>query len=120
MLSFISCKKENPVKDLDNAVNKIKAFNTKFEEFYSDGIISKESSSEKEKSEYETLKKIATQYYDIMNKINTNIKLEKKDLNKGETIGKYQAEYERLVKEREKEIKEITEIFNENLTKFPK
>jgi len=86
---FASCKKEDAVKDVESTINKLNYFNETFNTFYADGVISKESQKEDEKSEFEKLKSIATEYYDLMNKINNTCKDDKE----------YEANYKNIIKE---------------------
>ncbi|MBN2892596.1 MAG: hypothetical protein JXL97_12080 [Bacteroidales bacterium] len=118
VLLFASCKKEDAAKDVENALNKLAYFNEKFEELYVDGVISTEAPNEDEKSEFDQLKKIASEYYEIMNKINSNIEEEKEDLEKGKSIDDYEKNYNELLKEKQAVINELTMKFEENLSKM--
>ncbi len=114
---FSSCKKEDALKDVGNAISKMTYFNETFDTFFEDGIIETEGVGE-EDSEYDKLKGIATEYYDIMNKINNNIKLEKEKLEKGKKIDNYEEKYLETIKEKEDEILKATKLFEENLAKI--
>ncbi|MBN2891631.1 MAG: hypothetical protein JXL97_07180 [Bacteroidales bacterium] len=118
MMVLSSCKKEDAAKDLQKVIDKINYFNTTFEGFYSDGVISTEKPDDDTPSEYEKLKEIASQYYDMMNKINSNIADEKDDLDDGQTIGEYEQQYIDLLSQRNAEIIEITTLFEDNLSKM--
>lgn len=118
MMVFSSCKKEDAAKDLQKVIDKINYFNSTFEDFYSDGVISTEKPDADTPSEYEKLKEIASQYYEMMNKINSNITDERDDLDDGQTIGEYEQKYIDLLSQRNAEIVEITTLFEDNLSKM--
>lgn len=118
MMTLTSCKKEDAAKDLQNVIDKINYFNTTFETLYADGVISTEKPDDDTPSEYEQLETIASQYYDMMNKINSNIADEKDDLDDGQTIGEYEQLYLDLLAEKDAELVEITTKFEDNLSKM--
>lgn len=111
--SLFSCKKGDAKKDLETSIVKLKQFNNKFDELYSDGQISKDTLEGAENSEYDELKKISSEYYDVMNKINGEVEKEKE-----KKKDKYTKEYEKLLKEKNNEIEEVTSEFNKNLLKI--
>ncbi|MCP4178738.1 MAG: hypothetical protein GY756_13315, partial [bacterium] len=98
---LFSCKKPDAKKDVKDTIIKLKQFNNKFNELYTDGQISKDTIEGSDKSEYDELKKIASEYYDVMNRVN-NAKNEEKEDNKD----KYTKEYESLLEEKKSEIEE--------------
>ncbi len=63
------------------------------------------------------LEKLAKEYYELMNKINTTVKYEKEDLAEG-AVSEYEKGYKELVTQRDSEIKEITKNFNERVVKL--
>ena len=112
VLSFSSCKdKMNAEKDVNACVSKLKQFNTKFEEFNKDGVISKDG----DKSEFNKLKKIAAGYYEAVNKINSNIKDEKEAKAAGEEIKGYEEAYKKNLQDRNSEIEPLVEKFKANI-----
>lgn len=118
IILFSSCKKDDASKDVETAIAKINYFNETFAILYEDGVISTEAPNKDEKSEYDQLKKIAAEYYDMMNKINSNIEEEKEKLKKGKKIDNYEATYLSIVKEKNEEISKATQLFEENLSKM--
>jgi len=93
MFTLTSCNKDDANEDVQNVIAKINYFNATFETFYADGVISTDEPDDKTDSEYDQLKSIASQYYDLMNKINKNIEDEREDLDDGQTIGEYEQLY---------------------------
>ncbi len=110
LFSLTSCKKEDATKDFENSIEKLKYFNTQFETYYADGVISKKSSGKGEVSEFDDLKKIATEYYELMNKINRTVEAEREDLKDGQTV----SEYEKLYQELENIAKEKQDVLAKN------
>ncbi|MCT4638481.1 MAG: hypothetical protein N4A72_12335 [Bacteroidales bacterium] len=112
VLSFASCKdKMSAEKDVNACVSKLKQFNTKFEEFNKDGVISKEGN----KSEFSKLKSIAASYYESVNQINSNIETEKEDIAEGKEGYNYESDYQRIIKERNDEINSLVIQFKSNI-----
>lgn len=124
LILFSSCDKREPVKDVDACVKKINLFNTTFEKFNADGVISHEKTGEKD-SEYDQLKKYAREYYEAMNKINDNIAEEKKEIKEEEgeastTIGVYEKTYKEEIEKRKTDIDKATQLFINNLNSLQK
>jgi len=115
--SFTACDKENANKDVENCINKLNHFNTTFNEYNADGVISKEKNlgKRKDQSEFGNLKKIASEYYELMNKINSNIADEKEALEKGKKIDDYEKKYRESIMTSKSEIEKATSIFNKNI-----
>ncbi|MDD2562842.1 MAG: hypothetical protein PHU27_01330 [Salinivirgaceae bacterium] len=111
VISFSSCKKEDAAKDVDNSITKLKLFNNKFQELNSDSVISRDG----ENSDYETLKALAVDYYESMNKINSQIEEERKAIEKGESGDGYIDAYKKALDEKQSEIEAATTEFTENL-----
>lgn len=114
VFSLTSCDKEDAGKDIDNSITKLKIFNKEFQELNNDGVISKEG----EKSEYSELKNLAGEYYESINKINTNIENERKAKEEGESIDGYEDAYNAALAEKQSEITAATKEFTENLNKL--
>ena len=114
LISLSSCKKEDASKDVNASISKLVYFNEIFKEFYSDGNISTEATGE-EKSEYAKLKKIGGEYYDLMNKINNQVKKEKEALADGDEIDNYEDAYKKALKDNEDKINKVTEEFQKNI-----
>ncbi len=117
MFTFTSCKKQNAEKDLENAINKLNFFNQKFDEFYQDGVISKKAANDNESSEYDQLKRIATEYYELINKINKTVADIDAKLKDGEE-NKYRTAYVAATKKREAEIDKVFDEFKQNVEKI--
>ncbi len=115
---FTSCSKLEVDKDVDNCIVKMKLFNNKFEELYNDKKISKEAESGQDASEFEQLKKNASEYYELMNKINSAIEDERKEVEEGGKAEGYEDEYNRILENRKGEINSVTETFMNNLKKI--
>lgn len=111
--SLFSCKKNDAKKDIDTGIVKLKQFNNKFNELYTDGQISRDTLEGKESSEYDELKQISAEYYEVVNKINGAIEKETK-----KKKDKYTKKYKELLEEKKGEIDDVTSKFNENLTKI--
>lgn len=114
VISSSSCKKEEAAKDIENSLTKLSVFNNKFQELYSDSIITKDGIN----SEFEQLKSLAADYYEVMNKINGHIEEERKAKEKGESIDGYEDAYKTALKEKESIIEKTTTEFIENLNKL--
>ena len=118
LLLATSCKKKaDASKDVVNAVNKLNYFNKTFTDLYSDGEISKVEDEDKN-SEFKDLRTIASEYYEMMNKINTNIEDEKEDLAKGKSIDDYEKKYKEALEANSEELNKATKLFEENLSKM--
>ena len=109
-----SCKKEDATKDVNASISKLSYFNETFEEFYADGKISTEANGE-EKSEYDKLKKIGSEYYDLINKINNQVKKEKEDREEGKKVKNYEEAYKQALKDNNEKIEEVFKEFQKNL-----
>ena len=117
-VSFTACKKQDPNKDVEASVKSLELFNKKFVEFYSDGVISKDTLEGQDKSEYDQVKKLATQYYESVNKINKNIKEEKEKAEKGKKIHNYEEKYQKALEEYKDRIDKGSQEFIMNLEKI--
>lgn len=115
---FTSCQKEDANKDVETAISQLKLFNKTFDEYYSDGVIAKDTLAAEENSEYDRLKKLASNYYEAINKINKNVQKEVEMLNKGKKIENYDERYKEALKTHQDEIDKHTAIFEENLSKI--
>ena len=115
LLALVSCSKEEASKDFESSISKLNSFNETFEKFYEDGIISKEKPEGQDYSEYEKLKKIGSEYYDSINKINNQISKEKESLEKGKKIKGYEESYKQVLKKNETRVNEITTLFQKNI-----
>ncbi len=116
-----SCSKLEPDTDVENCINKLNYFNTQFEEYMADGVISTEKTlgKQKDKSEYDNLKTIASEYYELMNKINSTIKEKEEETgSKKEKIEEYEKGYEQELTKRNAEIEKATQLFKANLIKL--
>lgn len=117
-LMLVSCDKEAADKDVENCIKKLELFNTTFDKLYSDGIISKDTLENQKSSEFDQLELIASEYYDIINKINSNIKDEHEDLEKGKKIDNYEEAYKTALDAQKDNINSATQIFQENMSKI--
>jgi peptidoglycan hydrolase CwlO-like protein len=115
-----SCSKLEPNKDVENCINKLNYFNTQFAEYYADGVISTEKNlgKRKDKSEYDNLKSIASEYYELVNKINSTVEEEAEKKEKGKKIEDYEVNYKKEVANRSADIQKATKLFEENLMKL--
>ncbi len=122
LIFLTSCDKKNAVKDVDDSLKKINAFNATFEKMYTDSIISTKSLTKDEAdSEYEQLKKIANEYYKSINKINDNIAKEQKKVEAGDKKkAKYKEAYLKALSDKKAEIDEATKLFEHNLNQIKK
>ena len=114
IIIFSSCKKEDAAKDVNASISKLSYFNETFEEFYADGEISTEANGE-EKSEYDKLKKIGSEYYDLINKINNQVKKEKEDREEGKKVKNYEEAYKKALKDNNEKIEAVFKEFQKNL-----
>ena len=114
IVSLTSCKKEDAGKDVNASISKLVYFNETFNELYADGKISTEATGE-EKSEYSKLESIGSEYYDLMNKINNQVKKEKEALAEGDEIDNYEEAYKKALKDNEEKINTVTTEFQKNL-----
>lgn len=114
---FSSCDREKPSKDVENSINKLNYFNETFAEYYQDGVISKENTlgARMDKSEYDNLKTIAAEYYELINKINSNISEEAELAAEGKKIDNYEVDYQKEISSRSADIEAATILFHENL-----
>ncbi|MBN2681344.1 MAG: hypothetical protein JXR58_02440 [Bacteroidales bacterium] len=113
--ALVSCTKKDATKDVDLSIAKLEQFNKTFDELYEDGVIATDTVEGKKQSEYDELKKLASEYYESINQINTAIKEEKED-GKDE----YSAAYKKALEEKNEKILELTAKFEENLAKISK
>lgn len=111
-----SCDKEDAVKDLDNSIVKLKIFNKKFQDFYSDGVISR--IKDDKSSEFNQLKDLANEYYESMNKINSQIETARLEKKEGAKEEGYEEAYKKALNERNSEIEALTSEFIENIQKL--
>lgn len=118
VLSFTACNKVEADKDVDNSINKMKQFNELFDKFYEDGVISKEAKDDKEESEFDQLKAVANEYYEIINKINNQIKEDKENVERGKESNNYEEAYKKALDDRKADIEEATKAFEANLNKI--
>jgi hypothetical protein len=117
-ISFTACKKQDANKDVESSVKSLELFNKKFADFYSDGVISRDTLEGEDKSEYDHVKKLATQYYESVNKINKNIKEEKEKAEKGKKIDNYEENYQKALEEYKDRIDKSSQEFMLNLEKI--
>ena len=118
--AFTSCDRDKADEDVDTAIVQLEQFNNKFVEYNKDGVISRDTLEGESKSEYDKLKKIASQYYETMNKINKNVKTEKEELIEGKKTHGYEEVYNEALKANEAKIEEQSKLFIENLEKIEK
>lgn len=111
-----SCKEDDAGKDVDAIINKLKQFNDTYKKFAVDGISKGNEEKEDEKSEFNKLKKIANEYYDLMNKANKQIKNEKAE----NGTSKYEVEFKKAIDEKKAKIKEATDLFIANMNELKK
>lgn len=112
-LAIVSCSKKDATKDVDLSVSKLTQFNKTFDELYEDGVISTDTIKGEEQSEYDKLKKLASEYYESINKINSTIKEEEED-GKSE----YSEAYKKALEDKNEEILKQTQLFEENISKM--
>ncbi len=115
---FVSCDKVEADKDVEKCILKLNQFNEKFAELYADNVISRDTVSGKELSEYDELEKIATEYYELMNKINSQIKDEKEKAEKGKKTKGYEEAYNKALEDNKEEIEKSTTLFEQNIAKI--
>ena len=115
---FASCSKEEPVKDVDACIKKLTYFNTSFEGFMEDGVISTDTITGEKSSEFDMVKKTATEYYELVNKINSQIEDEKERLEKGKKIHDYEVKYKEALEAKKAEIETAAAKFEENIAKM--
>lgn len=116
-LFFVACGKIEVEKDVNNCINKLNRFNNLYTTFSQDGVISKEK-TDKNDAEFDQLKKVASEYYELVNKINSEITKEKEKLKKGKKIKGYEKKYQEILKAKQTEIEKATKLFEENLSKL--
>ena len=116
-LSITSCNKVEADKDVDNSINKMKQFNELFDKLYEDGVISKEA-EDKEDSEFDQLKALANDYYEIINSINNQIKEDKENVERGKKSNNYEEAYKKALDDRKTDIEKVTKAFEANLNKI--
>lgn len=112
---FASCSKEEPVKDVDTCIKKLNYFNTAFEGFMEDGVISKDTIEGEKSSEYNKIEATATEYYELINKINSQIADEKERIEKGKKIHDYELKHKEALEAKKEEIEAASALFIENL-----
>lgn len=117
MLSFslTSCDKEDPSKDVNNAIAKLSYFNETFEKLFEDGKISKEGGDE---SEFKQLRQISSEYYELINKINDKVAEENERILKKKKIDNYNEGYKKALKEKQSEIDAAVALFEANMEKL--
>ncbi len=118
VFTLTSCNKVEADRDVDNCINKMNQFNELFSELYADGVISKEVSGGQSESEFDKLKVVANEYYELMNKINNQIKDDKERVEKGKKPKNYEEAYKKALNDRRTDIEEVTKIFENNLNKI--
>ncbi|MGQ1908411.1 hypothetical protein ACT3CE_01350 [Marinifilum sp. RC60d5] len=116
-LFFVACGKVEAEKDVTNCINKLNRFNNLYSTLSVDGVISKEKVGE-EDSEFDQLKKVASEYYELVNKINSDIQEEKEKAEKGKKIKGYEKKYQEVLKAKHSEIEKATKLFEDNLSKL--
>jgi hypothetical protein len=116
LLSIISCSKIDVEKDVNLSIAKLNQFNNQFNEFYTDGIISKDTLQNQKSSEFDQLKKFASEYYEVINKINAQIEEEKEAASKGKKVDGYEDAYVKSIETLE--VEKATSLFIENLGKI--
>lgn len=108
LLLAISCSSEvEAEKDVESLITKLTQFNEDFEDYYSDNAI--------DESEQERLYSTATDYYNIMNKINSKIKKEKEGVENGKPANGYEKLYQKAISENESTIMEEVTKFEQNM-----
>lgn len=117
-VGFASCNKEEPSKDVEVSIKKLNYFNQSFDEFMSDGVISRDTVAGEKSSEYDKVKKTATEYYELINKINGQIKDEHKRIEKGKKIHNYEEKYNKALEEKKSEIDAAVAGFEERILKL--
>ncbi|HOY39145.1 MAG: hypothetical protein KBB11_02030 [Bacteroidales bacterium] len=117
-LSIASCKKYDVAKDVDMSILKLNQFNDKFAEFYKDEVISKDTLENEKSSEFDQLKKIAGEYYEIINKINSQIKEDQERVKNGKKSKGYEDDYKKALSEKNDAIEKSTGLFIENMNKL--
>lgn len=117
-LAFASCSKVEADKDVESSINKLNQFNDKFAELYKDGVISTDTVADKENSEYDELSTLANEYYEIMNKINSQIKEEKEKAEKGKKVKGYEEAYKKALEANKDDIESATVLFELNISKI--
>ncbi len=116
---FISSCSENDANEaVQDSIKKLELFNKQFDIYYQDGVISKELADGNKQSEYAHLKKIASEYYELINGINDLIKEERKDLEDGKSVEGFEQAYKDALKKHENAIKNATDAFSKNLSKL--
>jgi len=118
-LLTIACSKQNALEDVELSIAKLNQFNSTFENFYKDGVIEginlKKGEKKDANSEYNQLKKLAEEYYELINRINSNIKEDKENVNKGKKSNGYEEKYKKAIESKKDEIEKVTDLFITNL-----
>ncbi|MDD4086932.1 MAG: hypothetical protein PHP48_06790 [Bacteroidales bacterium] len=117
---FTSCQKEDANKDVETAINQLKIFNQTFSKFYQDGVISKDTLANNDNSEYDMLKKLASNYYETINRINKNVQKGAEKLKKGNKSEHYEDQYKSAISNQSEEIELLTSNFINNLQRIEK
>jgi len=117
-LAFASCSKVEADKDVESSVAKLNQFNEKFAALYEDGVISTDTVAEKENSEYDELATLANEYYEIMNKINSQIEEEREKAEKGKKVKGYEEAYKKALEANKENIESATALFELNISKI--
>ena len=119
-LTTIACSKQNAVEDVERSIAKLNQFNSTFEKFYNDGVIdginTKGDKNKDEDSEYNQLKKLAEEYYELINRINSNINEDKENVKKGKKSNGYEEKYKKAIESKKDEIEKATDLFIKNLS----
>lgn len=114
-ITISACNKEDANKDVNASIKKLELFNDTFAEFYADGKISTEIAEGEKKSEFDQLKQIGSEYYDLINKINNQVRKEKEAIEEGDNSGKYQDQYSKTLEDNTAEINKAKELFEKNM-----
>ena len=118
-LMTVACSKQNAVEDVDLSISKLNQFNSTFEKFNQDGVIDginpTKNKEENKDSEYRQLKKLAEEYYELINRINSNIKKDKERISKGKKSNGYEEKYIQAIESKKDEIAKATDLFIKNL-----
>ncbi len=116
--AFASCSKVEADKDVESSITKLNQFNDTFAALYEDGVISTDTVADKEKSEYDELGTLANEYYEIMNKINSQIEEEREKAEKGKKVKGYEEAYKKALEANKEDIESATALFELNISKI--
>lgn len=117
-LSLASCKKYDVAKDVDLCILKLNQFNDKFAELNKDEVISRDTLVNEQNSEFDQLKKIAGEYYEILNKINSQIADDQERVKDGKESKGYEDTYKKIISDKSDVLEKSTSLFIENINKM--